>query len=171
MLHSPEEVLCFYVQDIVYACRDMKEKILNTYTNQYIRKIDDEILEDINFEITDVMEFVTSLPKIYNTRSFIVTGATNDQVFIADWQYLKETFIGYMNKIAKHLKFYYTHISKFYNESGVLNTSLVLKSGKKIYTYNDIDNMFNLAINYLFDVSPLVHYDKFRDPLPKKQQK
>jgi hypothetical protein len=169
MLHSPEEVLCFYVQDIVYACRDVKEKILNTYTNQCLRKIDTEKLEDINFEIAAVIEFVKSLPKIYNTRSFIVTGATNDQVFIADWQYLKETFVGYMNKIAKHLKFYYKNISKFYDDSGVLNTSLVLKIREKYYKHNDVDNMFNLAINYLFDVSPLVHYDKFRDPLPKKQ--
>jgi hypothetical protein len=169
MLNSQEEVLCFYVQDIVYACRDLKEKISCTYGNQNIRKIDNEMIDDINFDINNVLDFVKSLPNIYNVRNFIVTGANNDQVFIADWQYLKETFVGYMNKISKYLNFYYKNIVKFYDDSGVLNESLVLKMGEKYYTYNDVNNMFNLAVSYLFDVSPLVHYDKFRDPLPKKQ--
>jgi hypothetical protein len=165
MLNSQEEVLCFYTQDIIYACRNLKEKILLNYRNQYFKKINTDVLKELNFDIEEVLDFVTSLPKVYTTRNFIVTGANNDQVYIENWQYLKETFQGYMDKISKHLKFYYENIGKFYNMEGKLDETIVLHINKKKYKYNDVCVEFNLAINYMFDISPLVYYDKFRDPL------
>jgi hypothetical protein len=177
MILSEEVVLCFYVQSIVNSCRSVKNKILNVYsenTKDYERvgytpieakEIFTHNLKMLKFDIEDVYEFVTSLPIVYRTRGLEVTQANNDQVYIADWAFLKETFVGYMKKIAKHLKIYYENIGKFYINSTTPTDSDVIEIDGKIYTFKEIDNNFNLAINYLYDVSPLVYYDKFRDTL------
>lgn len=166
MLNSQEEVLCFYVQDIVKHCRNAKEKLLNIYSEniQYLSLFERDIKE-LNYYINDILDFVTSLPLVFTTRNFIITGANNDQVYIADWQYLKEDFQGYMDKIAKNLKIYYENIWKFYKDSGEIDETLIVTVNKKKYSYKELNNLFNLSISYLFDVSPLVYYDKFRDPL------
>lgn len=174
MLNSQEEVLCFYVQDIVKHCRIMKKKLITLHTKNinYLTEFGYSVeeseefytsnLKSYKYQIQDVLEFVTSLPLVYRTRRFVVTGANNDQTFIESWQYLKESFEEYMNKISNNLKFYYKHIGKFYDSNGRLDETLIVKINKKEYTYKQIDSKFNLAINYLFDVSPLVYYDKFK---------
>jgi hypothetical protein len=166
MLKSEEDVLCFYVQDIVKHCRLLKEKILRIHSEQFFREINKDTILELKLDIEEVLEFVTLLPTVFKNRNFIVTGANNDQVYIADWQFLKETFQGYMDKIAKHLKFYYKCIGKFYDsKTGKLNENIIINIKEKDYTYEDVNKHFGLAINYLFDVSPLVYYDKFRDTL------
>ena len=165
MLKSEEDVLCFYVQDIINKSRLLNEKILQIHSEKFFREIDKHIKLDIKLSIQDVLEFITYLPTIFKNSNFIVTEANNDQVYIADWQFLKETFQGYMDKIAKHLKFYYKCIGKFYDSTGKLNKNFIITIKEKDYTYEDVNKHFGLAINYLFDVSPLVYYDKFRDTL------
>lgn len=177
MLHSQEEVLCFYVQDIVKYCRTAKENLDFVYSqnSDYLipfgYTLDESIrffeanVKELNYYIKDVLDFVTSLPRIYKIRDFAVTGATNDQVYIENWQYLEETFQGYMDKISRNLKFYYENIGKFYNPKGELDKDISIKIDRKYYTYNEIEAFFGLSINYLFDVSPLVYYDKFSEPL------
>jgi hypothetical protein len=161
MLNSQEEVLCFYIQDIVNQCRNLKNRMLEYVSSELSYN---ESYETFKYDIIDVLDFVSSLPTVYKTRRFIVTGATNDQVFISDWKFLKETFEDYMFNITKYLKIYYENIGKFYSK-GKLNESIVINVNHKDYTYKDLENLFNLSLNYLFDVSPLVYYDKFKDTI------
>jgi hypothetical protein len=164
MIISQEEFFCFYVQDIVNHCNFLKEKILHFYTVELSYLSDKEIREKAKcflYDIEEVLEFVTSLPKIYTTRCFIFTGANNDQVIIEKWNYLKETFQEYMDKIANYLKIYYENIGVFLI-SGKIDETLNIKIKEKIYNYTELNNLFGLALNYLFDVSPLVYYDKFK---------
>ena len=177
MIINPEEVLCFYVQDMINVARNVKTKLNLIYsqnTKYYLKfqcsperasEIFNSKIEELSFDIMEILDHVSSLPLVWSARKFVVTGATNDQVYIADWSFLKETFEGYMKKISKCLKNYYGNIIKFYDTSGNIDESLIIKVGKKEYTYNDINNFFTLAVNYLYDISPLIYYDKFRDTL------
>jgi hypothetical protein len=167
MLDSTEEVLCFYVQDVKQACRDIKDKILNLYYHEALFISDKQLQEKmkyLNFEVQNVLDFVTRIPLVYKERKLEVTGATNDQVIMVDWYFLKETFQEYVDKIAKNIKKYYENIGKFYN-AGELNENVIIKINKKDYTYNEVNNLFTLSIIQLSDISPLVYYDKFRDTL------
>jgi hypothetical protein len=164
MIISQEELFCFYVQDIVNHCNFLKEKILYFYKVEISYLTDKEKKERAKcllYDIEEVLEFVTSLPKIYTTRCFIFTAANNDQIFIEKWNYLKETFQEYMDKIANYLKIYYENIGVFI-VSGKIDETLNIKIKEKTYNYTELNNLFGLALNYLFDVSPLVYYDKFK---------
>ena len=177
MLDSTEEVFSFYVQDIVYACRNLREKLNLAYKTRLqknrnrsaenVKKIKEDILKEFNSEIMDVSNFVMSVPSVYATRDFTVTGANNDQELIKNWIFLSESFQEYMNKISNHLNFYFKNICKFYNILGDLDEEVIIKINSKLYKLDTMNTHFNLSVNYLFDVSPLVYYDKFRLSLKK----
>lgn len=178
MLDSSEEVLCFYVQDIVYASRNLREKLNLAYKTRLsknrnrsvenIKKIKEDILKEFNNEIMDVSKFVMSVPSVYVSRELIVTGATNDQVYIENWAFLKESFEEYMNKISNLLIFYFKNIGNFYTSFGELDEEVIVNINSKLCKLDSINTYFTLAVNYLFDVSPLVFYDKFRLSLKRK---
>jgi hypothetical protein len=177
MLNSQTEVFSFYVQDIINECRNVKEKLNKLYSQniKYFLRIKyspeesklifETKIKELFLDIEETLDFVASLSTILNTRKFVVTGVNNDQVIMKDWQYLPETYCEYINKIIRKLKRYYKYIGVFYDNNGCINESLIIKINKKTYTYSDINNLFGLSVNYLFDIAPLVYYDKFRDTL------